>query len=108
MQDVVAVDARLKGIVTGMLDRLKAGDVPGALKALTPQAAAKFEAVFSAIVFSPPQGQVTLDTFGSIATSFITETFAEYVVLRNKPTGSQAYFIYLMLQPDGVWRISHL
>jgi hypothetical protein len=39
---------------------------------------------------------------------FITEGFAEYVLVRTTAQGSKAFFITLVVDADGVWRISQM
>ncbi|APV50808.1 hypothetical protein BWI17_14595 [Betaproteobacteria bacterium GR16-43] len=113
VQDVLTLDAKLKGVISGMLERIAARDVPGALQALTPQAAEHFRPgieAMSALYQPTPSGPpVEPPPFGTVATSFITNSFAEYIVMRERVPGQKrAYFIYLMRGPDGVWRISQL
>ena len=49
-----------------------------------------------------------VDQFGAIVDGAISEEFAEYVLVRNKGAGKQAYLIYFFRGGDGVWRISQM
>ena len=80
VEDGNAVDSRLKAIVTGMLNRLKAGDLPGAKAAFTSNAAAQYHPALEAMAALPPSG---LDGFGTLNSSFIADTFAEFVVVNT-------------------------
>lgn len=105
VQDVRAIDQKLQGIITGMFAKLKARDIEGALAAFTPQAGVQYRAIFKDIGDGLP---AAMDQIGQIVDGRITSTFAEYVLVRDKPSGKQAYLIYLLLGPDGVWRISQM
>ena len=103
--DVVTLDTMLKGIFTGMLGKLKTGDIQDALKAFTPSAVEQYRPVFEDL---GPNLATAVDQFGTIVDGAISEEFAEYVLVRNKGAGKQAYLIYFFRGGDGVWRISQM
>lgn len=105
VQDVRAVDARLKGLIGGMLAALRVGDIDGALRYFTPEVVPQYRAAFNQIGARLPDA---VNNMGTIVDGQIADNFAEYVLIRGKPGGNQAYLIYLQLGLDGVWRISQM
>jgi PKD repeat protein len=105
VRDVKALDRMLQGIFNGMLGKLKVGDIEGALKSFTPSAVEQYRPVFEDLRANLA---TVVEQFGTIVTGSIAEEFAEYVLVRNKGTGKQAYLIYFFRGSDGVWRISQM
>ena len=99
------IDAVLRIVYAGMLARLKAGDVEGALKAFTPNAAQRYRPVFEEL---RPNLATVADQFGMIADGTVSNGFAEYVLVQNVPTGRQAFLMYFIRSGDGVWRINQM
>jgi len=100
---IATMDAMLRGIYTGMLTKLRAADIDGALTFFTGGGREQYRATFEAIGRANIASAV--DRLGNIGGGTISERFAEYVLIRVKPDGPQAYLIYLIQDEDGVWRI---
>lgn len=100
---LASADAMLRGVYGGMLTKLRAGDIDGAVASFTASAREQYRGTFEAI------GRANLasvvDRLGSIDGGTISERFAEYVLIRSKPEGPQVYLVYLIRGEDGVWRI---
>jgi len=99
---VASRDAMLRSTFSGMLTRLRAGDIDGALTAFTGSANQKYRAAFTALAPSLPS---VVDQLGAIQDGAISSEFAEYSIVRNLPDGQQAFLIYFIRGADGVWRI---
>lgn len=102
VETVAAVDARLRAVYTGMLERLRVGDVEGALLGVTAAMRGKYRNIFSTLGAELPN---TINQLGTIRDGTINQEFAEYVLVRETPAGPRAYLIYLIRCEDGVWRI---
>lgn len=99
---VASMDATLRGTYSGMLARLRAGDIDNALAAFTASANQKYRAVFTAL---KPNLASVVDQLGAIQDGAISNEFAEYSIVRNLPNGQQAFLIYFIRGADGVWRL---
>ncbi len=95
----------LRGVYTTMLDRLRVGDIQGALNTVTGSARAKYEAVFTAI---GPGLASAVDQLGTIERTSISEDFAEFMIVRETNGERRAYFLYFLRGEDGVWRIESM
>jgi hypothetical protein len=96
-------DNTLRGVFVGMMNRLKAGNISGALNAVTASGNAKLSKIFSGI------GAVNLatvvDQLGVVRTATVTEKYGEYTFVRNTAGGPIGYPIFLIRGEDGIWRI---
>ena len=99
---VASMDAMLRNAYSGMLVKLRAGDIDGALTVFTGDANQKYRAVFTAL---RPNLASVVDQLGAIQDGTISTEFAEYSIVRNLPDGQQAFLIYFIRGADGVWRI---
>lgn len=95
-------DAVLRKIYTGMLDRLRNGDIEGALAATTGGVREKYRAVFTALGSDLP---TIVDQIGTLNAGQLSDEMAEYVVTREIGGQSRAFLIYFLRSEDGVWRI---
>ena len=95
---VASIDTLLRNVYEDTLVKLKAGDIKGALTAFTGGAQKKYSAVFAAL---GPNLPAAVDQLGLITDGEIGNSMAEYKVVR----GYQTFFIYFILDEDGVWRI---
>lgn len=102
VQDPSAEDSLLRNLYGGMLNKLKAGDITGALTAVTGGVHDKHAAVFNAL---QPNISTIVDQLGTLQEGRFTTELAEYLVVRNTANGSQGFLIYFLLGEDGVWRI---
>ena len=96
------MDALLSGIYSGMLQRLKAGDIDGALTAISGSMQSKYRTVFTTL---KPSLATLVDQLGTIQAGSLGEDFAEYVLVRTENGKSVAYLIHFIRGEDGVWRI---
>ena len=94
--------SNLRAIYDGMLSRLKAGNIPGALTAFTGSAYARYSAVFEQLRASLPS---IVDRIGEIRESTMNLDLAEFAVVRSTPQGPRRFLIYLIRGEDGIWRI---
>ena len=99
------MDTMLSGIYSGMLQKLKAGDIDGALTAISGSMQSKYRSVFTAL---KPTLATLVNQLGTIQAGSIGEDFAEYVLVRTENSKSVAYLIHFIRGEDGVWRIDGL
>jgi hypothetical protein len=85
-----------------MLDRLRAGDINGALVRVTGGVHDKYAAVFNALGSNLP---TVVDSLGTIQSGQIIGDLAEYLLVRDSASGPQGFLIYFLKGEDGVWRI---
>ncbi|HMA30313.1 MAG TPA: Ig-like domain-containing protein [Casimicrobiaceae bacterium] len=95
-------DTLLRGVYTGMLDRLRMGKIAAALNAVTGSVHEKYNAVFAALGSALP---AAIDTLGTLEANWFSLDQAEYVVVRDTADGPQAFLIDFLRGKDGIWRI---
>ena len=96
------LESKLRSVFTGMIDRLRVGNVGGALTAVTDVVYEKYSAVFAAL--QPALGSI-VDQLGSLEEVTFDDGIAEYALVRDTPSGLQRFMIYLIRGADGIWRI---
>ena len=96
------LEAKVRSVFTGMLDRLRAGNIAGALTAVTDTVYEKYNAIFNTL-----QGDfgTIVDQLGSLAEATFGNDVVEYTLVRDTPSGPQQFMIYLIRGADGIWRI---
>ena len=97
-----SLDARLRAIYDGMLNRLKSGNVSGALTAFTGSAYDKYSAILSRLQPTLPS---IVDQLGELREVTFSADLAEMSVVRNTPSGPLRFLLYLIRAEDGIWRI---
>lgn len=102
VRSFAAMDTMLRSIYAGMLDKLRVGDIDGALTAVTGSVYGKYKAVFTTL---KPSLSGVVDQLGAIQSGTIGDEMAEYTIVRSTPLGPQAFLIYFIRGEDGVWRI---
>lgn len=102
IEDVNAADDMFRAIFKTMLDRLRVGNIDGALNVVTGGMRDKYSAVFNAL---KPNLATVVDQLGTLKSGLIGEEFAEYALVRDQGGQSQAFLIYFIKCEDGVWRI---
>lgn len=105
VRQVSSQDAMLRGIVEAMRARLRAGDIPGAMAYFTAAAAARYRPAFEQLSSSLP---AVADQLGTVVEGKFVGDVAEYLVVQDVNGDRQGFFIYLVREADGVWRISQL
>lgn len=96
------IDRLLRGVYTGMLDRLRAGDTEGALSAVSGGLREKYRAIFAALRSGLP---TIVNQLGTLQSGAIGGEMAEYALVRSQNGTSRAFLIYFLRGEDGVWRI---
>ena len=92
----------LRAIYDGMLQRLRAGNVPGALTAVTGSAYEKYRAIFTEL---QPTLASVVDRLGEIREMNFGADLAELGIVRDTPEGPQRFMLYMIRAEDGIWRI---
>jgi hypothetical protein len=96
-----ALQAKLKGVYDGMLNRLKVGDVQSALSALTGSARDRYAAVLGQLGTALPS---IVDQLGELKEFTFGLDIAELSVVRATPDGPRRFLLYLLRSEDGIWR----
>lgn len=99
------LEGRLRAVYSGMLARLRAGNIPGAMTAFTGSAYSKYEAIFTQLKAGLPG---LIDQVGEIEEISFGIDLAEFSIVRNTPDGPQRFMIYLIRAEDGIWRIDSM
>lgn len=95
----------LQGIYEGMLSRLRAGNMAGALTTFTGSAHDKYDEIFSAL---QPSLADIVDQLGAVTEITFNMDIAEITLERDTPDGPQRFMIYLVRSEDGIWRIDDM
>jgi len=100
-------DTKLRATFNAMLDKLRAGDVDGALTYLTGGAAPQYATIFNAL---KQAGTLTaaVNSLGTLRGSTVGPDIGELILSRDTPGGPVAYPIWLLRGPDGIWRIESM
>ena len=96
------LQANLRSIYDGVLSRLKAGNVAGALTAFTGSAYDKYNAIFTQL---QPSLATIVDQLGTVREINFNADVAELSVVRDTPDGPRLFMVYLVRAEDGIWRI---
>jgi hypothetical protein len=83
---------RLTAVYTGMLNRLRAGDIDGALRAVTGSAYERYRDIFASLGSNLP---AIIDRIGTVTQVTFGLDIAEVMVTRETADGPQAFMIYL-------------
>jgi len=95
------LQGKVKGIYDGMLSRLKAGNVQGALSAFTGSARDRYGAMLGELEPALPS---IIDQIGELREFNFGLDFAELSVVRATPDGPRRFMLYLLRSEDGIWR----
>jgi Glucodextranase, domain B len=101
-----SLDSTLRAVYFGMLAKLRAGNIDGALTAITPDMRATYREVFEGI----PNVPAAVDELGTIGDVTINRRYARYVILRPSADGNgyDGYDVYFVRGADGIWRIDSM
>ncbi|ROZ75833.1 hypothetical protein EEB15_14860 [Ramlibacter sp. WS9] len=102
VQDVTAVDAMLRAIFSGMLERLANRDIEGGLAFVHGNSRERFRTLFQTLGANLPS---IIPKLGVLGEGRISADLAEYVISRATPSGERSFFIYFVRSDDGIWRI---
>ena len=103
--DAVALDVQLKALWQGFAGALVARDKAKAMQYLNAQARDKYGPVFDALLSGMPQ---ILASFSNLQTVTINSDVGEYAINRIVDGVNRIFFIYLIRDIDGVWRIDSM
>jgi len=92
----------LRAVYDGMLTRLKAGNIGGALTAFTGSAYQKYNEIFTEL---QPSLAETVDQLGEVVEMTFNADVGELTIVQNTPDGPQRFMLYLIRSEDGIWRI---
>jgi hypothetical protein len=105
VQDRGEVDLTLQSVFDEMRNRLKVGDIDGALENISGGAQERYKVIFTAL--RPALSSVAA-RLGSLSGGTIVGDIAEFVVLRDGVSGSNAFLVYFLRGEDGVWRLDSM
>jgi len=102
VQAITRIRNNLEAVYYTMLERLRVGDIDGAMQFITAGVSDKYRDIFTTI---HPSLVSIVDDLGTLDSSTIGADFAEFAIVRNENGEKRAYLIYLIRGEDGVWRI---
>ena len=92
----------LRAVYDGMLTRLKAGNIAGALTAFTGSAYQKYNEIFTEL--QPSLAEI-VDQLGEVVEMTFNGDVGELAIVQNTPDGPLTFLIYMLRSEDGIWRI---
>ena len=92
----------MKGVYTGMVDRLKSGNTSLALNVFADASRSTYQAVFNTLGGDVATAAAQL---GDVISITMLDESAEVILRRGTGDAAQVFPVYLILCPDGVWRI---
>lgn len=105
VQDPIAMDQQFKMIWDGMNNALIAQNKPKALAYLNQSAQAKYGPVFDALL---PHFPAITASYSALQRVSISPDIGEYAVNRTIDGVDSIFFIYFLLDVDGVWRLDSM
>jgi len=105
VQDTSTVDQMLKAIWNGFAVGLGAGDIQGAKTFLSGNAQSRYGPVLTLIA---PSLASAVANWDPPKTGAIDTEIAEYTVRRIINGIKRVYYVYLLRDPDGIWRIDSM
>ncbi len=103
--DISVMDDLLRNTYSEMLERLRAGALEGGLNMIATPARQHYKSVFDAL--APDLGAI-VDQLGTLDKGTIGTEYAEYLLIRTRGPGGDAFLIYFIRGEDGVWRLSEM
>jgi hypothetical protein len=100
-----ALDALFLSVWNRMNDALVRGDVGAALACLNSRAREKYARVFNDLLFDMPAIVGSYSTPRRVSTG---DNYFEYAINRTVDGENQIFFVYLLRDADGVWRMDSL
>jgi hypothetical protein len=105
VHDKNRLDVILRGALDNTTSHLAAQDVTGAMRIATPGARARYEQPLNAIATVLP---ASIATWQRPALGDLSVNVAEYSIGRIVGAVKKRYFIYLLKDGDGVWRLESM
>ncbi len=96
---------RTLGVYTGMLERLRQGDVEAALTAVIGTSSDHFREIFTVL---GADLRSTIEQLGAIRNVIFNEQIMQIFVVREVSGVNQTFTINLLLGEDGIWRIADM
>jgi len=96
---------RTLGVYTGMLERLRQGDVDAALTAVIGTSSDRFRQVFTVL---GADLRAIIEQLGTIRNVIFNEQIMQIFVVRAVSGVNQTFTINLLLGEDGIWRIADM
>jgi hypothetical protein len=100
--DIADMDAKLRGVYTGMLDRLRVGQIDAATTAITETLRERYRDAFTRLGSTLPKA---IDGLGQVGDNAMSDEHAAITITRDKADGTYAYEVLMIRDGDGVWRI---
>jgi Bacterial Ig domain/Glucodextranase, domain B len=104
-QDRSHVDQVLKAVWNGFGGALAIGDIQGAMAALSSNARVRYGPILSRIA---PSLGMAVASWEAPQTGALDSDVAEYTVLRTVDGIKHLYFIYLLLDTNGIWQLDSM
>ncbi len=105
VRDLVGMSAVLRGVYDGMMNALRAGDVPGAMLFASEHVKNKYEGVLTSLGAGLP---AVVDQLGQVLGGAFGGEVAEILVVRDEAGQQMLYTVYLVKGTDGVWRVGEM
>ena len=97
--------ARLRSVYYQLLDDLRNGDIPAAVKAFTVTSQERFESLFTAM---QPTLSTIADSLGTVTRTQIGGDIGEIIVKREKSGVPYVYSVNFIRSESGLWRIEDM
>jgi Bacterial Ig domain/Glucodextranase, domain B len=95
-------ESLIRGVYQGMVERLIAGNMTGAMNALMPAQREIFQDIFTALGSNLASAAAQL---GTARTSAFSSDIAQVLLTRDTPQGPKVFAVHLIRGGDGIWRI---
>jgi hypothetical protein len=103
--DAAALDVTLRGVWAEMGGRLAAGDIETALGTMSRSARPRYASVLTQIA---PALASSIATWSAPQPALFSTHMAEYIVRRTINGVKQAFFVYLLQDENGIWRLDSM
>jgi hypothetical protein len=105
VEELPGLDGKLRAIVQGMLNRIRLGDIAGAVTAIVPERAGHFSTFFTN--FGPDLSSF-VDGIGQLTGGAFGTDIARYAVVREVNGKPMVFMLYFVKGDDGIWRIEEM
>ena len=99
------VTGTARGVFTGLAGRLKDNNVALAMNLFMTQSQSKYNDIFTNL---GPGVSTAAAQLGQLSTLNLSGDTAEIVLLRTVEGTTSAFFVYVVLGEDGIWRIESM
>ena len=107
VRDDVVTDLKLRAIWNDVGDKLRAGDVNGALTFITGGATDQYATLFNALKQESKLVNA-VNALGTLRGSTVGSDIAEMIISRETVNGTIAFPVWYLRGPDGVWRLESM